>query len=171
MMSANATQAPPVSPQLMNSARGLWLCFVLVLGSCHPQALRSGASDFNGEYALRVLAARSVPYFLPGLVQGEGTTIQEVVIHLEPSGRLTSRLVVAFTDSGTVTDTLTPSGSWRRTRDSVFLEYQWTHTRFSPLVRGDTLGGRLEARGFTLPRFAFIRSKANEDLELQFERF
>ncbi|HEV8125977.1 MAG TPA: hypothetical protein VGP80_17150 [Gemmatimonadales bacterium] len=155
----------------MKTSVGLWIA-LLGSGACHPAPPPPAvAQDYAGRYVLQTVDSQPLPYIRPGVVAGEGTALVSVMIQLAPPDTYRAQVVAAFTDSGTVTDTLTASGTWSRRGGYLVLASQWAPWRLSSRVRSDTLMGWLEAGGFTLPHFSIFTSRFfGHDAELRFTR-
>jgi|SRR6266487_6496875 len=129
----------------------------LMLAACRAGTVSTVPLALSlGTYVLTNVGGKSVPLFRPGLIPGEGTTLRGAVIRLQPQSTLSSTLVIAFTDSGTVVDTVLISGTWRTHGDSVLLDYRWTHPRFADEVLTGNEVGRIDSAGITLRTFAFL---------------
>jgi hypothetical protein len=157
----------------MKIVAGSWISLV-GLGACHPAApapAPMSAPDYTGRYVLQTVDSQPLPYVRPGIIPGEGTALKSIWIQLESRDHYRAQAVVAFTDSGTVTDTLTASGTWTRRGAYLVLASQWAPWRLSPAMRTDTLMGWLQADGFILPHFSIFTSRFfGHDAELRFAR-
>ena len=113
-----------------------------------------------GTYELVNAGTRQLPIMVSRIIPGEGTTLRSARLELMSAGRLRGEIVVSFTDSGTVTDTILADGRWRADGDTVRLTYQWSRPRweggtrvFEPAqpVAGTVIGSEL-----ILPEFAYF---------------
>ena len=157
-----AAQAQTVMPRPKMTLGRLALAVSASVVACHSAQLTSSGLQ-AGTFSLQEASS----YQRPGLIPGEGSAIEAATILLRGDQTFTGTAVVAFTDSGTVTDTITVvNGQWIVRKDSIYLSYGWLLARWSDTIRPDTVVGPLAPGGFILPRFAIVSSA--EDLDLYF---
>jgi len=118
-------------------------------------AIGSGLAQsyYEGTYTLALIDSTGVPHFLPGLVEGEGSALNDMTITLMPNKRFVGRVIVVYTDSGSVTDTISVRGSWYVRRYVLTLDYDWTHARWRSAGH-EHQAGHMGKSGFTLSAFA-----------------
>jgi len=121
------------------------------------------ASAAPGTYELFNAGAHDLPIMVSRIIRGEGTTLHSARLHLLPDGRLDGEIVVSFTDSGTVTDTIVAHGGWRADGDSIRLTYQWSQPRWQGgprvFVPGQPVSGAVKGSEFTIPEFAYFNDE------------
>jgi len=110
-------------------------------------------SYYQGVYTLALIDSARVPQFLPGPIQGEGSALTDMTIELLPDKRLRGRVIVVYTDSGSVTDTIVVNGSWFVRHYRLTLDYTWTHERWGTRDH-ERVVGQIGKGGFTIPQFA-----------------
>src|SRR5205809_6680189 len=90
----------------------------------------------------------------------EGPTLHSVHLELMPAGKLQGEIVVSFTDSGTVTDTVLLDGHWKATGDTVRLTYRWSRPRWQKGPRTfhfpRPVTGIVSQSALSLPDLAFL---------------
>jgi hypothetical protein len=118
-----------------------------------PRSRLGAQVYYQGAYTLALIDSAQVPHFLPGLVQGEGSALTDMTIELLPHRRCQGRVILVYTDSGTVTDTITVKGSWIVRRYQLTLDYTLTHARWRTHKR-ERVVGHIGKSGLTLPEFA-----------------
>src|ERR1051326_8334231 len=110
--------SPRVSTLLVTA---LWLS---------PATIVTQAVAPVGSYTLVSAGGHELPVMISRAVQYEGTTLRSARLELLPDGKMRAAIIVSFTDSGTVTDTMLADGQWRAVRDSVRLTYRWSRPRW-----------------------------------------
>jgi hypothetical protein len=93
--------------------------------------------DPDRTFELESTGGQAVPRMVSRIIPGEGMTVVSGRLSLSSRGRLEGQLVLSFTDSGTVFDTLPISGGWQAVGDSLRLEYRTRRVRwnrFYPVV-------------------------------------
>ena len=102
----------------------------VLLAALSPAFVHSQSPHRVGTYELVSIGGRQPPIMLSRLIPGEGTTLQSARLQLLAGGMLRGELVVSYTDSGTVTDTMLVQGTWRAAADTVRLAYEWSRPRW-----------------------------------------
>ena len=115
----------------------------------------------------QALALRIIPY--------EGATLHSAHLDLMQAGELQGEIVVSFTDSGTVTDTMLVTGSWERDHDTVRFTYRYSKARWQGGPRmfepARKVAGLLQGSELTLPELAsFDQHFFGEPTPLHFRR-
>jgi hypothetical protein len=150
-------------------------CALLVLGTFAYPAEQPSRIPI-GSYRLADVAGRRPPLYLGGGFNGEGASLDSIFLLIQPRGRFTARVVVSWTDSGTVWYPRTTHGTWRLQGPSIVFSYAkaasaggcWYGT-CADSSAADT--GRVVTDGVTFHRFAGVgRSVLGEDAVLRFRR-
>jgi hypothetical protein len=108
---------------------------------------------YQGSYSLALIDSSKVPQFLPGLIPGEGSALTDMNIELLPQRRLRGLVIVVYTDSGSVTDTISVAGTWVVRHYQLTLTYHWSDLKWGKEGH-ERVVGQIGKGGFTLPRFA-----------------
>src|SRR5512143_2369931 len=108
-----------------------------------------------GVYDLVTVGAQQLPAIGSRILAYEGATLHSARLELKQAGELQGQIVVSFTDSGTVTDTMLLTGRWQRDRDTVRFTYQYSEARWQGGLRrfrpGRAVAGVLDGLELTLP--------------------
>jgi len=128
-----------------------------------PDTIARQAATPIGSYTLVSAGAHELPIFVSHVVRYEGTTIQSGSLELMRGGRMKAAIVVSFTDSGTVTDTILADGQWKAAGGSVRLTYQWSQPRWQGGPRvyqsGRPISGWVSRSELTLAEFAYFNAQ------------
>ncbi len=89
----------------------LHLSFLLVtlasvLATRVPGQQASRSKQIEGTYVLDTTGLAPLPFFRPGLISGEGTTLRSAGFTLESGSRFLGEIVAVYTDSGPLEDNL-----------------------------------------------------------------
>jgi hypothetical protein len=134
-------------------------CALLVIGALGLPARSAGRNSPIGSHKLVDVGDRHPPLYLGGGFNGEGASLDSVFLLMQARGNFTARVVVSWTDSGTVVYPRTTHGSWRLEGRSVVFSYAqvastggcWYQTCVDSSV-ADT--GRVISDGISFHRFA-----------------
>ena len=132
----------------------------LLLAAAAPATIAPQAPAPIGSYALVSAGAHELPIVVSRVIPHEGTTLHSGLLQLMPGGKMSASIIVSYTDSGTVTDTILAAGEWSVAGDSVRLTYRWSRPRWQGGPRvyepGRAVSGRLSRSEFTLAEFAYF---------------
>src|SRR5437867_11553703 len=95
-----------------------------------PHTLAIQAPSAIGTYVLATAGTHQLPIEAARIMPYEGPTLHSVHLELMPAGKLLGEIVVSFTDSGTVTDTVLLDGHWKATGVTARLTYRWLRPRW-----------------------------------------
>ena len=126
-------------------------------------------------YVLVSVGAQHLPAIGSRVLPYEGAALHSSRLELEQSGSLQGQLVVSFTDSSTVVDTIRLKGSWELHQDTVRLTYQYSKPRWQRGARvyssARVVAGQLTGPDLVLPELAgFDQRFFGEPAPLRFRR-
>ena len=128
-----------------------------------------------GTYVLVSAGAQQLPAIGSRILPYEGAALHSSRLELTKGGTLQGQVVVSFTDSSTVVDTILVKGSWELDRDTVRLTYQYSQPRWQGGPRryasDRSVAGELTGYDLTLPELAgFDQRFFGEPTPLRFRR-
>ena len=154
----------------------LYLSFLLVsLGSVlatrAPGQQASRPKQIEGTYVLDTTGLAPLPFFRPGLIPREGTTLRSAGFTLQPGSRFLGEIVAVYTDSGSAEVHITGVGTWEVHGDSLVLNCRWSHSLWKTTwdIRS---AGLVTAAGITMQKLWHLDATLfHRDGPLHFLRF
>ena len=99
-----------------------------LLATHAPGQQASRAKHPPGTYVLDTTGLAPLPFFRPGLIQGEGTTLRSAGFVLDADSRFLGEIVAVYTDSGSAEVHVTGAGTWKVHGDSLEVNCRWSHS-------------------------------------------
>ena len=106
----------------------LLITIATVLATGAPGQQASRRKQIEGTYVLDTTGLAALPFFRPGLIPGEGTTLRSAGFTLEANSRFLGEIVAVYTDSGSAEVHVTGVGTWEVHGDSLVLNCRWSHS-------------------------------------------